>query len=134
MTYRRGRQKLETESNGSLLDQLLEPAQSDVPPLRDQIEVPMSYDQPLGLQLPTALAAQPPSAHQAGIGEDAQMFRNPLAGEGGAPSQSRDGLGPVLAEAGHQFEARRVPQRREDGSGALEPGRFTIRRHGFRRR
>jgi hypothetical protein len=94
----------------------------------------MSYGQPLGLQLPTALAAQPPSAHQAGIGEDAQMFRNPLPREGGVPSQSRDGLGPALTETGHQFETRRVPQRREDRSRALEPGRSTIRRHGFRRR
>jgi len=76
----------------------------------------VSHDQLLGLQLPPALAAQPPSAHQAGVGEDAQMFRDSLAGERGAPGQSRDGLGPALAEAGHQFETRRVPQRREDRS------------------
>ena len=125
---------MEKESNGSLLDELLEPAQSRVPPFRDQIEVPVGHDELVGLEFPTAFAAQTSAPHQAGISQDAQMFGNPLARKVGAPSQSRDGLGPALTDAGHQFETRRVPQRRKDRGRALEPRGFTLGPHGFRRR
>ena len=94
----------------------------------------MSHDQPLGIQLPTALATQSSAVDEAGVGEDAQMFCYRLARESGAPSQSYDGLGPAPGEAGHQLETGRVPQRCEERRGALEPGRLAIVRHGFRRR
>lgn len=125
---------MEKESNGSLLDELLEPAQGGVPPFRDQIEVPVGHDELVGLELPTAFAAQTSAPHQAGISQDAQVLRNPLARETCTASQSRDGLGPALTYAGHQFETRRVPQRRKDRGRALEAGISAIRRHGFRRR
>jgi len=82
------------------------------------------------LQLPTALAPYAPASHQAGIGENVQVFRDRLARESTAAGQPRDGLWPALAEAGHQFEARLISQSGEGLSRTIVAD-FLLGRHGF---
>ena len=113
------------------LDKGLKAPQGRIPSSGHEGEILMGGLELARIQLPAALAARSMSPHQAGALENPQMLADRLSGAPGAERQSRDRLGPALAEAGHQLESRRVAERREDRGRSRTPGSSTTQGHGF---
>ncbi len=111
----------------------LEPRERRVPALRDPFEVAVRDVELLSLELPSALASSPRAAHEARALQHPQMLRDRLPRERRPSRESRDRLGPVSGQAGHQPEPGRIAQRVEDRGRSLDVVPRALRPHAFSR-
>lgn len=109
-----------------IFDRELQTRQHIVPLGRDRVE-PTSHRCELpGLELPYALAPLSHGAHQACVGEHAQVLRHGLAGDVCPDGQASDGCRPASAEHGDELQASLVTQRREYWRGASGANQITL--------
>ena len=74
------------------------------------------------IQLPDVLAAAPGTSDDPGAGEHVKVLRDGLPGHARARGKASDGCRTTRAQARDETQARLVPERREQRSGASETG------------
>ena len=81
----------------------------------------MGVAQALGVELPDPFPPLAMAAYQAGVGQDVEVLRDRLAGDGELVTQTGDGEGSPSAERDQQRQTRPVAQGGEEGGEFPSP-------------
>jgi hypothetical protein len=108
----------------SFLDERAQPVERFIPLHRDLTEVPPHLGEPLRLEVPDPLSADPLAPYESGLRERIEVFRNCLARDPRAGGEPHDRERSVLTEPRDDEQTRLIAERGEDrcGVGKLRGG------------